>query len=160
MSHGPLRFLAARAGNSSLHCAGTVAMPSLYNKMQNCEAVAADGPTAAEQKPNSSHNNLPEGLWIDGVRVDVAGRIAPLLQEHPGHSQTLQGTIFLPRNRTPEQTARLLTFMPWIRFCASSCCGASFPWLGLVASTPNPAVIPKTFPSPTVRIDLNSLMSG
>eukprot|EP00439_Symbiodinium_sp_Y106_P000584 s6917_g1.t1 len=54
-------------------------MPSLYNKMQNCEAVAADGPTAAEQKPNSSHNNFPGGLWIDGVRVDVAGRIAPHL---------------------------------------------------------------------------------
>ena len=51
-------------------------MPSIYNKMQPIEGTANDS-TTKEQKTMPRSDNFPGGLWINGVRVDVAGRIAP-----------------------------------------------------------------------------------
>ena len=50
-------------------------MPSIYNKMQPIGGTASS--TTKEQTTMPHSENFPGGLWINGVRVDVAGRIAP-----------------------------------------------------------------------------------
>ena len=47
-------------------------MPSPHNKTRT-----ADSKTVGEQQPKPRPNNFLGGVWINGVWVDVEGRIAP-----------------------------------------------------------------------------------
>ena len=51
-------------------------MPSIYNKMQQIGSTEADCKTKGEPTISQRPNNFPGGLWINGIRVDVEGRIA------------------------------------------------------------------------------------
>ena len=83
---------------------GSIAMPSIYNKMQPIGGTASDS-TTKEQTTMPHSENFPGGLWINGVRVDVAGGIAP-------KRAAIQGNC---RNRNNQLSRAQLpsTYLPW-----------------------------------------------
>ena len=58
-------------------------MPSLYNKMQQIGSTEADCKATGEPTISQRPNNFPGGLWINGIRVDVEGRVARGLATDP-----------------------------------------------------------------------------